>query len=210
MATIGVNNTCNKCFKYHNKTTIKDCSLCIDLKFPENVLCDLTRSEQENELFKCYAYRPLLTLANQGISKRSEQKDVNDDSSTINISNRTKWFMTYAKQQMQFNPEQEFYSLKYHICLITRKREKIFSDPKRFVRNISDIFKNVESVFNDTKIDLLWLAEDHIHLYIDSNPDYSLDELAFKIMELSEIDIIEGFLQLKKIVYGGRAIFHKQ
>jgi len=33
---------------------------------------------------------------------------------------------------------------------------------------------------------VLWLASDHLHLYIDASPDYALDEIVYAIKEYLE------------------------
>ena len=37
--------------------------------------------------------------------------------------------------------------------------------------------------FEQTTVHVLWLASDHLHLYIDATPDYSLDEIVHAIVD---------------------------
>ena len=37
--------------------------------------------------------------------------------------------------------------------------------------------------FEQTTAHVVWLASDHLHLYIDASPDYALDEIVHAIRE---------------------------
>ena len=37
--------------------------------------------------------------------------------------------------------------------------------------------------FEQTTVHVVWLASDHMHLYIDASPEYALDDIAQAIME---------------------------
>ena len=43
---------------------------------------------------------------------------------------------------------------------------------------------------------LLWLAPDHIHLYVESDGEVSPDDIAQKLKRLSEASILERFPDL--------------
>ncbi len=77
---------------------------------------------------------------------------------------------------------------------------------------MSDIFKNIGQQLDETiQIYLLWLGVDHVHLYIDAHPDYSLDEIANKIIESSEQEILNISLNLTKMAkrFGRKIISQK-
>ncbi len=56
------------------------------------------------------------------------------------------------------------------------------------------MFRNIGLLFGEIiQIQLLWMGVDHIHLYIDSNPDYSVDEIVKKTIESLEKSLLEKF-----------------
>jgi putative transposase len=112
------------------------------------------------------------------------------------MSPKEKWFKAYAVQQLTIDPDQIYFKIRYHIAFSTIQRSKLFSH-QDFER-IDEIFHQLEFPFEDTKIHLLCLAPDHIHLYIDSSPDYSIEEIVNAVMESSEREIIIQFPNLQK------------
>jgi len=51
---------------------------------------------------------------------------------------------------------------------------------------MADLVRQAAFPFKQTKVHVLWLASDHMHLYIDASPDYPLDEIVDAIMEYVE------------------------
>ncbi|WP_162532413.1 transposase [Candidatus Scalindua japonica] len=113
------------------------------------------------------------------------------------IPDRTKWFRAYALQQWEFDPDMIFCELNYHLCIITPKREKLFSNTEDHFVKFSEIFNSIGDFFHG-KINLLFMGEDHLHIHIDSPPDYTADEIVNKIIINSEIEILKVFLEYQK------------
>ncbi|MCZ6875192.1 MAG: transposase [bacterium] len=67
------------------------------------------------------------------------------------------------------------------------QRIKLFSN--QHFDQIEGIFDQAEFPFENTNVHLLCLAPDHIHLYIESSLDYSLDEIVNAVREYSEQEI---------------------
>ncbi len=190
---------CKKCHKYHHQTILKDCRLCNDLAFAEHILCDLTRGGQQgSSLFECGAFKPLLLLVDKKNSSDKTQRNLSNLDNT-EVSDKVRWFQAYAKQQLQLNPDQIFYKIKYHVCLSTRKRKKIFSVNDKHIGEMTDVLRSIGFIFEETvQTFLLWLVSDHIHLYIDSNPDYSIDEIVNKTKEITENEILNSFPKINE------------
>jgi REP element-mobilizing transposase RayT len=51
--------------------------------------------------------------------------------------------------------------------------------------------------FEQTTVDVVWLASDHLHLYIDATPDYALDEIVHAIREYLEREMANLFPALQ-------------
>jgi len=51
--------------------------------------------------------------------------------------------------------------------------------------------------FEQTTAHILWLASDHLHLYLDATPDYALDEIVHAIREYLEHEVANLFPALQ-------------
>jgi REP element-mobilizing transposase RayT len=51
--------------------------------------------------------------------------------------------------------------------------------------------------FEQTTAHVLWLASDHLHLYIDATPDYALDEIVHAIIAYLEHEVANLFPALQ-------------
>jgi hypothetical protein len=48
---------------------------------------------------------------------------------------------------------------------------------------MADLVRQAAVPFEQTTAHVLWLASDHLHLYIDISPEYALDEIVHAIMD---------------------------
>lgn len=184
--TVIVPNLCQECHKHHHATFVKACRFCSDLQFPERILCNLVRDEiRDEDSFECHAYRPKLSAVNHHDTEHSQREDSSEGIG--HTSQREKWFKAYAVQQLEFNPDLIYANLRYHIVFSIVHRTKLFSHQD--FDQIDEIFHQEEFPFENTNVHLLCLAPDHMHLYIDASPDYSLDEIVHALMEYSEQEI---------------------
>ena len=190
-----VPNICQKCYKHHHTTFVKECRFCQDLRFPEQTLCDLVSTEIRNQdTFECDAFRSRLSIVNATRSATPETEQITDSSE--NMSPKEKWFKAYAVQQLRIDPDQIYFKIRYHIAFSTIQRRKLFS--RQDFERIDELFHQLEFPFENTNIHLLCLAPDHIHLYVDSSPDYSIGEIVNTVMESSEREITTHFSNLQK------------
>ena len=184
--SVTIPNLCQECHKQHNSTLVKECRLCSDLQSPERILCNLVRNEiRDKDSFECHAFRPKLSMVNRDDTEQSQTEEASENAE--GMSQKEKWFKAYAVQQLQMNPDLIYANLRYHVVFSTVQRTKLFSH-QDFER-IDNIFYQAEFPFENTNVHLLCLAPDHIHLYIDSSPDYSLDEIVNAVMAYSEREI---------------------
>ena len=110
-------------------------------------------------------------------------------------SQRNKWAQLYVAQQQKQNPNQIQFKLRYHIVLITHNRSEVLLD--QYFKSFSKIFENMTRSFYDTTIDLMWISADHIHLCLDSSPDFSVDEIYQEVLNESERVIYMKHPELK-------------
>ncbi len=183
---------CDQCHWHENEKPIKGCAFCMRLGFPENILCSLVRNSCGDEaLIECNAYRPKLSLTspNQQSSVIIESEEIDHNI----LTDKEKYFIALSKQKLKSNSDEIYFNLQFHVCLITKKREMIFSNKNSFSEEIINIFKKIEVMFKNTQIEVLHLDSDHIHLYVNTIPDYSFDEIANKIIVISEKEITATF-----------------
>src|SRR5215467_6539637 len=174
---------CQACYKRYRSTVIKVCPFCDDVQFPEQVLCDLVREGQsEKQPFRCAAFRPALSVVQHDYTEVLPMEEGSED--TANMSPKDKWFRAYAVQQLSFNPDLIAFTIRYHVVFSTRQRVNVFAREHR--AQIADIVRQATLPFQQTTAYVLWLASDHLHLYIDASPDYALDEIVYAIRECLE------------------------
>jgi REP element-mobilizing transposase RayT len=65
--------------------------------------------------------------------------------------------------------------------LSARQRTNVFASEHG--EQIGDMVRQATLSFEQTTAHVLWLASDHLHLYIDASPDYALDEIVHAIMD---------------------------
>jgi REP element-mobilizing transposase RayT len=167
---------------------------------------------QDPNDFKCYAYQPVLT-----ITKPSETKTP-DFSGGLRRIDHQESFMKYlrsdkiqykkalALQKLNHNPDGVFMELKYHFAWNVIHRKPIFhlsSDIFDFIHDRSLKCSELVRGFAN----LLWLAPDHIHLYVESDGELSVETMVQKIKEylknaiLSELTAIKDELGTESIIW---------
>ena len=181
---------CQACYKHYRSTVVKACPFCADVQFPEERLCDLGREGQsEKQSFRCAAFRPALSVVRHDEIKASPAEEGSED--TVNMSPKDKWFRAYAVQQLSFNPDLIDFTIRYHVVLSTRQRTNVFASEHS--EQIADMVRQAALPFEQTTAHVLWLASDHLHLYIDATPDYSLDEIVHALREYLDREMANLF-----------------
>jgi REP element-mobilizing transposase RayT len=174
---------CQACHKYHHTTVVNACPFCADAQFPEEILCDLVREgHSEKHPFHCAAFRPTLSVVHHGETETSRTEEGSEE--MVSISPKDKWFRAYAVQQLRINPDLISFTIRYHVVFSTTQRVNIFSTEHR--EPMADLVQQSALPFEQTTAHVLWLASDHLHLYIDASPDYALDEIVHAIREYLE------------------------
>jgi REP element-mobilizing transposase RayT len=171
---------CQACYKHYRSPVVKACPFCDDVQFPEQVLCDLVREgHSEKQPFRCAAFRPALSVVRHDEIEASPAEEGSKD--TVSMSPKDKWFRAYAVQQLSLNADLINFTIRYHAVLSTRQRTNVFSSEHG--EQIDDLVQHATLPFEQTTAHVVWLASDHLHLYIDATPDYSLDEIVHAIRE---------------------------
>ena len=88
---------CQACYKHYRSTVVNPCPFCCDVRFSEQVLCDLVREGQsEKQPFRCAAFRPALSVVRHDEIEASPAEEGSGD--TASMSAKDKWFRAYAEQ----------------------------------------------------------------------------------------------------------------
>ena len=181
---------CQACYKHYRSTVVKVCPFCRDVQFPEQVLCDLVRERQsEKQPFRCAAFRPALSVVRHDEIEASPAEEDSED--TVNMSPKDKWFRAYAVQQLSFHPDLIAFTIRYHVVFSTRQRTNVFASEHGEL--IADLVRQAVLPFEQTTAHIVWLAADHLHLYIDASPEYALDEIVHAIREYLEHEMVNLF-----------------
>jgi REP element-mobilizing transposase RayT len=178
--TMIIPHLCQACHKYHHATVVKACPFCRDIQFPEEILCNLVREgHSEKHAFHCAAFRPALSVVHHDETDPSPPEEVSEN--TVGMSPKDKWFRAYAVQQLGVDPDLIYTKIQYHVVFSTRQRVKLFSS--QHGEQIADLVRQAALPFAQTTVHVVWLASDHLHLYIDASPEYALDTIVHAIRE---------------------------
>jgi REP element-mobilizing transposase RayT len=181
---------CQACYKHYRSTVVKACPFCRDVQFPEAMLCDLVQEGQsEKQPFRCAAFRPALSVVRHDEIEASPVEDVSEN--TVNMSPKDKWFQAYTVQQLSLHPDLIDFTIRYHVVLSARQRTNVFASEHG--EQVGDMVRQAAVPFEQTTAHILWLASDHLHLYIDATPDYALDEIVHAIREYLEHEMANLF-----------------
>ena len=189
---------CMECVKSSITLFHRKCRFCRDLEFDESILCDLNRCIQSKSDFECHDFQPMLKLV--GSSKNKIPRY--DDNSTREIkekfflelvnSDKIKYKKALALQKMDRDPDGIYVQLKYHFAWNVSLRRSVFSPANTFFDVVSDIFLRCSEQAGGF-VNLLYLAPDHIHLYVESDGELSIEEIVHRIKRFSSDAILEKF-----------------
>lgn len=168
----------------------RNCRFCGKLEFEESVLCDLNRSVQENSDFQCHAFEPVLTLAGSpeagatsGFDRPPEQRR-KESYLKLFHSDKIRYERALALQRLNRDPDGVYVQLKFHLLWNVRNRIPAFKPVKNFFDFVYDTFMRSSGKV-DGFVDLLHLAPDHIHSYVESGGELSIEEIVNRVKRLS-------------------------
>ena len=140
--------------------------------------------------FECHAFRPVLPPAVSLVSGvkplSNEQKGEAAPASfdTLLNSDRLKYRRTLAVQRLQRDSDAVYVELKYHVAWNVVSRKPVFIHPADVVDVIDNAFLDCGELVGGF-VSLLWLAPDHIHLYVESDGEKSVDTIVRHLKRVS-------------------------
>lgn len=199
---------CQKCAKSVRSMFNSKCDLCKRLEFPEEVLCHLNRCMQDSKNFKCYAFRPMLKVINQSNNKildvskcHKEQGHSKGYFDKLPDSDKSKYERALALQKLRDDPDTVIINLKYHFVWNVIYRSPVFDQSTDVVNFIHTSFQECNELVGGF-VNLLWLAPDHVHLYVGANGDRSVEEMIQEIKRRSQKAILSKFAEIKNKLSG--------
>ena len=193
---------CRECAKSRRTNIYSKCDICRMLEFQEQVLCDLNRCIQDQAAFKCHAFQPILKLVGTVEDKVSDIKAAPSTSFKekpfleLLRSDKIKYERALALQKLSLDPDSVILDLKYHFAWNVSQRIPVFVPANKFIGFLNDIFLRCGELINGF-VGLLYLAPDHIHLYVESDGELSVEEMVNKIKQFSNPAILKVFPFLK-------------
>ncbi len=193
---------CRECAISKESNPHQKCRFCGDLEFEESVLCDLNRCIQEETDFVCHAFQPILKLVSASENKNAEKQDA----SPINHkkepdlrsfdSDKIKYERALAFQRVGLDPDGVYIQLKYHFAWNVTNRIPVFNPISTYIDFVSDTFFVCSGRIGGF-VNLLYLAPDHVHLYVESDGELSVEKIVNKIKKFSNNAMLEEFPSLK-------------
>jgi REP element-mobilizing transposase RayT len=206
---------CRECAKLFRSMIHGKCSFCHDLEFQENVLCHLNRCIQNPAVFECYAFQPALKLVGSSDQEfPSLPNSVVKDNSPQNgfhellDSDKIKYQRTLALQRLSRDPDSVFVELKYHFAWNVIYRKPVFALPANIFDFVCDTFSKCSEIVGGL-VDLLWLAPDHLHLYVESDGSNSVETIAQEMKRVSAAAILAEFGDLKASLDAQKELWDK-
>jgi REP element-mobilizing transposase RayT len=193
----GVPEICRKCAKTHTSSIHGSCDFCTDMRFAEEILCDLNRSAQSLKRFECFQFRPALRpVAPSVIGIETLPEGQKDEARTDNFqallnSDRLKYQRALAVQRLQRNPDTVFLDLKYHLVWNVPARKSVFAHPADDINIFQDAFSTCTASVGGL-VSVLWLAPDHMHVYVESDGENSIDTVVRTLKRVSETALNEN------------------
>ena len=185
--SIEIPKKCHDCRKYSRPTTHGRCTFCQALAFQERILCELNRRVQHPENFECFAFTPTLKLV--GSSNQDDlcvQDRFTEPFQDFLESDRFKYQRTLAVQKMKNDPDAVFINIRYHLAWNVVHRMSSFPEPQNAFKMVNGAFFDSGSSVGSF-VSLLWLAPDHVHVYLESDGEQPVETIAQEIKRISRV-----------------------
>ena len=209
LTSIEIPKKCHECRKNSGPIIRGQCTFCQTLAFEEKILCDLNRQVQDPEKFECFAFTPTLKLV--GSSKQDELCISNESTQPFQNffkSDRFKYQRALALQNIKNDPDAVFINIRYHLAWNVIHRRSLFPDPQTAFEVVNDAFFDSGSSVGSF-VSLLWLAPDHVHVYLESDGEEPVETIAQEIKRISESSIFVRASEMGSNTVAGNYLWDK-
>jgi len=160
---------CTHCLTFSLAQPQSNCQVCQDQAMFESYLCEITRRSSYSQSFACHAFRPNLTLVGKQEEKVREIAVCQDKqtyfANVVRLIGAGHCAGGCGGSECR-PPAGGSATEKYHVVWSVRQRKAIFAASSRYVSFLHDVFLSCGRLM-DGKVYLLWLAPDHLHLYLE-------------------------------------------
>ncbi len=199
---------CQQCAKSQGNPIPRNCRLCDDLNFSENILCELNRSVQQSESnFKCFALQPrslVITAAEEstpGKPADSPRESVLTRQLERLHTDKRQYRKALALQQLARDPDAVIIEIKFHYAWNVSDRRPLFADSSNYVASLADMLRSA-SLPSVLHSGLLWLAPDHIHVYCESDGQDSPENIVRGLKHILEQGMLAQFADIARALGG--------
>ena len=205
---------CFECAKFYRHQPHGTCRVCQDFRLDETLLCDLNRRIQNPDRFPCHAFQPLLKTAGPTGEARPLETKPNPPRSQLQFlrdflkSDKIKYQKALALQKLEQDPDGFFINLKYHLLWNTAHRRQIFSPPKAYFEPLFDLFAGFGGLVGGSAA-LMWVAPDHIHFYVESDGEKSMEAIVKKLKPASSKAILKQLPEIQRKLDEGAGLWDK-
>ena len=112
-------------------------------------------------------------------------------------SDKAKYRNSLAVQRLQRDPDGVYFDLKYHFVWNVLCRRAVFENSADYFDFTSDLFLTCGDMVGGYA-QVLWLAPDHVHIYVVSDGRDSVDTIIRKLKQHSGKAIIDSFPEVAK------------
>jgi REP element-mobilizing transposase RayT len=193
---------CSECIKSSRPFIHNKCDLCKDLGFQEEVLCNLNRCVQDPVEFACHAFHHILKLVSPSVQEvpilPDDHKEGGFQKSFHEVihSDKIGYERALALQRLDRDQDAIYVELKYHLAWNVIHRKSVFVGSDNLIDFVSGTFSDCSNLVGGF-VRLVWLAPDHLHLYVESDGDHSIESIAQEMKRLSASAILMEFPDLK-------------
>jgi REP element-mobilizing transposase RayT len=109
-----------------------------------------------------------------------------------------KYGKALALQRLESDPEGAFVDLKYHLAWNVKRRHPVFAQGEKHIDLLHSAFPVCSEEIGGLA-SLMYVASDHVHVYVQSNGEYSVEAIVQELKQLSQKALLTGFPDLEPI-----------
>ncbi|MFH0787322.1 MAG: transposase [Pseudomonadota bacterium] len=123
-------------------------------------------------------------------------------------SDKFKYQKALALQKLNGDPDGFFLELKYHLAWNVRHRKPVFNQEKEYVDFVIDTLAGCGDQVGGA-VRLLWLAPDHLHVYIESDGEKSIEAIIRRLKSFLNKTVLAKFPMIRKGLDRGSNLWDK-
>ncbi|MBU2497817.1 MAG: IS200/IS605 family transposase [Proteobacteria bacterium] len=172
----------------------------------------MNRCVQDPVEFTCHAFQRILKLVSpsaqevpfsaEGHKERGFQESFHE----LLHSDKIGYERALALQRLHRNQDAIYFDLKYHLAWNVIHRKSVFVGSENLIDFVSGTFSDCSDLVGGF-VRLLWLAPDHLHLYVESNGEHSIESITQEMKGVSASAILMEFADLKASLDAGNELW---